>query len=132
MKFIGRATELKLLEKEYSSNRGSFVPVYGRRRIGKSQLLVEFTRDKPVLYFTALHSTNTQHLKTFWRQAARVTGIESLESAADWETLLQDTFSGRRSCGTPEAFNSNCRFPFASLSPLGNGNGKSTLCCNGV
>lgn len=97
MKFIGRATELELLGKEYRANRGSFVPVYGRRRIGKSQLLVEFSREKPVLYFTALQSTNTQNLRTFGRQAARVTGIKSLETATDWETLLQDTIAGWRS-----------------------------------
>jgi uncharacterized protein len=97
MKFIGRAAELELLKKEYQSSRGSFVPVYGRRRIGKSQLLIEFSRRKPVLYFTALQSTNTQNLQTFGRQAARVTGIKSLEAATDWETLLQDTVAGWRS-----------------------------------
>lgn len=99
MKFFGRAIELELLNREYQANRGSFVPVYGRRRIGKSQLLIEFSRGKPLLYFTALQSTNAQNLQAFGRLAARVTGVKSLEGAADWETLLQDTVASWRSKG---------------------------------
>ena len=72
------------------------MPVYGRRRVGKSQLLIEFAHGKPLLYFTALQSTNVQNILAFGRLAARVTGLKSLASASDWETLLQDTVTAWR------------------------------------
>jgi AAA+ ATPase superfamily predicted ATPase len=97
MQFIGRSVELDLLNREYRGDKGSFVPVFGRRRVGKSQLLVEFAHGKPLLYFTAMQSTNAQNLVAFGRQAAKLTGIQSLATAADWETLLQDTVAGWRS-----------------------------------
>lgn len=99
MKFIGRKAELKLLEKEYKAARGSFVPVYGRRRVGKSQLLIEFARQKPALYFTALQSTNAQNLREFGRMAAETTGLKSLADASSWETLLRDTVTAWRASG---------------------------------
>jgi AAA+ ATPase superfamily predicted ATPase len=91
MKFVGRKPELELLQREYCAKRGAFVPVYGRRRVGKSQLIVEFTRDKPTLYFTALQSSNVQNLHSFGKLAAKTTGLNSLAGASNWEDLLQDT-----------------------------------------
>jgi uncharacterized protein len=97
MKFIGRNAELALLENEYRAERGSFVPVFGRRRVGKSQLIIEFAHAKPHLYFTALQSTNTQNLLAFGRQAVALTGIQSLAKADNWETLLRDSVASWRS-----------------------------------
>ena len=44
--FVGRVKELKDLEEAYRSEKGEFVILYGRRRIGKTNLLVEFCKDK--------------------------------------------------------------------------------------
>ena len=41
--FIGRQSELRLLEEYYRSDRSEFCVLYGRRRIGKSTLLEKFT-----------------------------------------------------------------------------------------
>lgn len=43
--FIGRFQELSLLRKRYASGKFEFIGVYGRRRIGKTALLTEFSRD---------------------------------------------------------------------------------------
>jgi AAA+ ATPase superfamily predicted ATPase len=40
--FVGRSRELKVLEDAWDSEAGAFIPVYGRRRVGKSQLLIEW------------------------------------------------------------------------------------------
>lgn len=50
-KFVDRFQELGTLENEYNSNSSSFVVLYGRRRIGKTELLNEFSRNKNVSDF---------------------------------------------------------------------------------
>ena len=49
--FVGRKRELSLLEKVHESNRSAFIPIYGRRRVGKSQLILHFLKDKPGIYY---------------------------------------------------------------------------------
>lgn len=36
--FIGRVQELKFLESRYQSNQGELIVIYGRRRVGKTEL----------------------------------------------------------------------------------------------
>ena len=50
--FVGRRKELALLEQAWEAQSGAFIPVYGRRRVGKSELLVQFMAGKPALYVT--------------------------------------------------------------------------------
>jgi AAA+ ATPase superfamily predicted ATPase len=50
MRFYGRTAELKLMEHLYAA-APSFLVVTGRRRIGKTELIREFCRDKQALYF---------------------------------------------------------------------------------
>ena len=40
MQFVDRKQEIALLEREYVSEAASLVVVYGRRRVGKTALLV--------------------------------------------------------------------------------------------
>lgn len=42
--FIGRSRELAALGNAYASNRTEFIPVYGRRRVGKSELILGLDR----------------------------------------------------------------------------------------
>ena len=51
--FYGRTEELKLLEEKYNSGRFEFLPVYGRRRVGKTALLKKFAEGKNAVYFSA-------------------------------------------------------------------------------
>ena len=46
MEFIDRNVELAQLEKEYSREGSSFVVMYGRRRVGKTELLKHFIEGK--------------------------------------------------------------------------------------
>jgi AAA+ ATPase superfamily predicted ATPase len=52
--FIGRVEELNLLEKLYRSPRSSMVVIKGRRRVGKSRLVIEFAKNKTFLSFAGL------------------------------------------------------------------------------
>ncbi len=40
--FQGRADELRTLQERYDSGRFEFLPVYGRRKAGKTALLKKF------------------------------------------------------------------------------------------
>jgi len=44
--FVNRIEELELLENRIRSERAELIVVYGRRRIGKTALLLEFIRRK--------------------------------------------------------------------------------------
>jgi hypothetical protein len=51
-KFVGRETEVAILEEEWKKDGGRLIILYGRRRIGKTRLVSEFIREKKgILYF---------------------------------------------------------------------------------
>lgn len=59
--FIGRKYELKLLEDAYSSNKSCLAVIYGRRRIGKSSLVKQFSLNKPYFFsFEAVENEDTE------------------------------------------------------------------------
>ncbi len=49
--FIGRDAELRLLAQAFESRRSALIPIYGRRRVGKSELILRFMADKPGVYY---------------------------------------------------------------------------------
>ena len=62
---IAREDERMALEREYERDQASFVVVYGRRRIGKTSLLVDFLKDKCGVYFLATEESEAQNRATF-------------------------------------------------------------------
>ena len=46
MKFYNREKELELLKKTYARTGSDLIVISGRRRVGKSRLIVEFAKDK--------------------------------------------------------------------------------------
>jgi len=51
--FIDRKIELDLLDQHYRSNQAELFVLYGRRRVGKTELLRAFCEDKPHIFFIA-------------------------------------------------------------------------------
>ncbi|MGM9948064.1 ATP-binding protein [Floccifex sp.] len=90
MNFIGRKTELEKLNDEYQRN-GSFVVVYGRRRIGKTTLIKEFIKDKTAFYFLATEELETQSMKRLAGVIGRCTKNSLMKKAVftDWLDLFQ-------------------------------------------
>jgi uncharacterized protein len=43
--------QLDVLREAYAGRRSAFVPIYGRRRTGKSELILRFMREAPGLYY---------------------------------------------------------------------------------
>ncbi|AHF80571.1 dexx-box ATPase [Thermococcus paralvinellae] len=50
---------------ELWKRENAFLPVYGRRRVGKTRLIKEFIKDKPSLYYLARNSTYMDNLREF-------------------------------------------------------------------
>lgn len=51
--FIGREKELKFLNSHYETNGFDFIPIYGRRRVGKTELIQEFIKNKRAIIYSA-------------------------------------------------------------------------------
>ena len=61
--FIGRNEELKSLNRYYNSGRYECAIIYGRRRVGKTELITEFVKGKKHIYFTAVDGTYRKNLE---------------------------------------------------------------------
>lgn len=68
MRFIGREGELGFLESCYQSPKAQLVFLYGRRRVGKTETLFEFVKDKRHLFFAAPEATRSEQLVLFSRR----------------------------------------------------------------
>lgn len=70
MKFINRDKEMNLLESEWRSNEPSFAVIYGRRRIGKTRLILEFIEDKEGVYYVAEDTSEKAQISDFKEEFA--------------------------------------------------------------
>ena len=61
--FVGRKRELAQLQKRYQSGKFEFVGVYGRRRVGKTALLTEFTRSLKTGWCAAVEDDASLNLR---------------------------------------------------------------------
>ncbi|MCI4445676.1 MAG: ATP-binding protein [Candidatus Aminicenantes bacterium] len=64
MKFIDRERELNNLKAWWASKDAQLIVIYGRRRIGKTELIKHFIKDKPHIYFLAQQISEAENLKT--------------------------------------------------------------------
>jgi len=53
MDFVDREIELSFLRRADQENRSQFIVIYGKRRVGKTALVKEFSKDRPHVYFLA-------------------------------------------------------------------------------
>lgn len=67
MKFVNRKAELAVLQRAFDGAGFQFVPVYGRRRVGKTRLIQEFIQNKEAIYFLADSIAETEQLKILGR-----------------------------------------------------------------
>lgn len=86
-RFLNRTDELAMLNTRWASGEGQIFLVWGRRRVGKTELLLEFARDKRAIFFEATSGTRTDHLNDFSERLAEVTDRAGL-TAPDWRTAL--------------------------------------------
>ncbi len=91
--FIGRQQELNTLNKLYNSGKFEFAVIYGRRRVGKTALISEFTKDKDTIFFTGVETNAKQNLDNFSRCIMEYnTGIAVDSSFASFQSALEYVF----------------------------------------
>ena len=91
--FIGRERELKALNDLYISNKFEFAVIYGRRRIGKTELIRQFIGNKKAIYFMGIESNAKLNLENFSKSILEFnTGISSDTSFASFQSALEYVF----------------------------------------
>jgi uncharacterized protein len=89
-KFVGRKKELSMLENAFASESSVFIPVYGRRRVGKSELILQFLKKKTGIYFLGKRAQPGLQIREFLRESSVSLNVPLLKdfSASDWESAL--------------------------------------------
>ncbi len=88
--FIGRTAELALLDQAHKSSRSDLIPIFGRRRVGKSELIVRFMADKPGVYYLGQQSSTVLQVRAFLSEAASALDMPLLAELRmeDWRMAL--------------------------------------------
>lgn len=63
MKFINREIELKALIDKWAKGSSQLIIVYGKRRVGKTELIKQFIKDREAVYFLADKRSSLEQLR---------------------------------------------------------------------
>ncbi len=88
--FIGRKYELDFLNERYNSDKAEFVVLYGRRRVGKTELLGEFCKGKKHVFYTCNEYTRAKQLSEFSLKLLPTNAEASrfMKQFTDWESAF--------------------------------------------
>lgn len=86
--FVNREKELELLEREWK-NVPSMIVIYGRRRVGKTRLLVEFSRGKRVFFHTFMEGSKEEQIRNLREELAVFFNDDLFLSFSEWNPLLK-------------------------------------------
>ncbi|MCD8348952.1 MAG: ATP-binding protein [Lachnospiraceae bacterium] len=86
---IGRESELEQLEQLYVSKHFEFLVMYGRRRVGKTTILQEFSARHDVIFYSAQEKNDSLNLQDFSGTIQRYFDRQILAPFLSWE----DAFS---------------------------------------
>jgi len=90
IQFIGRKQELEFLNKKYKEKRLQFIPIYGRRRVGKTELIKEFIKNKKAIYFLADKGREINQINQFSQTAGEILKDNLLLNNAfnNWQDII--------------------------------------------
>jgi len=63
--FIDRERELAFLEEKWQEPKAQFIVLWGKRRVGKTELVKQFIKNKPHVYFLAESTNEKEQLHRF-------------------------------------------------------------------
>ncbi|MGN0350743.1 MAG: ATP-binding protein [Roseburia sp.] len=89
--FIGREAELHFLNEKYKEKQGQLVVLYGRRRVGKTETLREFCKDKQHVFFSCTQTTDRVQLQKFSKQLLKedIPAKQYISEFPDWEKAFR-------------------------------------------
>lgn len=85
---IGRNYELQEIEALYNSNKFEFLVLYGRRRIGKTTLLIDFAKMHNCFYFLSQEKSVNLNIKEFLALIKDYFNMDYMPSANDWAEVI--------------------------------------------
>ena len=88
MEFIGRESELKKLNELYDSDKFEFAVVYGRRRVGKTELLKKSIKTKKAIFYQALEQNNSLNIKIFCDMISKYFNISFSVNYNNWQDVF--------------------------------------------
>lgn len=91
---IGRARELNLLEQMYANEKFEFLVMYGRRRVGKTTILQEFSKKHETLFFSAQEKNDALNLQDFSKLAQQHFDGGYIADFSNWEDAF--SYVGRK------------------------------------
>lgn len=90
MVFHNRLNELAFLNEAWESRQAQLLVVYGRRRVGKTELLREFSGSRRQVFYVATQSSGPIQLRSLARAARAGLHEEAAGVAfADWEGVFE-------------------------------------------
>lgn len=89
--FIGREKELQFLNERYESNKAELIVLYGRRRVGKTETLKEFCKNKPNVFYSCKECTDREQLQSFSQIILQndIPASKYIKSFQNWEQLFK-------------------------------------------
>jgi len=90
-KFIDRKEEMQFLNEEYNRTQSSLIVLFGRRRVGKTELATTFMQNKNSIYYLVTEESETQNRFGFQEMVAEFCGNELLKHARldSWEPIFE-------------------------------------------
>lgn len=85
----GREKELKRLKELYDSKRFEFLIMYGRRRVGKTTLLEEFSRNTNSIFFPAREKNDALNLQDFSKTIQLHFNHSFIAPFPSWESAFE-------------------------------------------
>lgn len=89
--FIGREKELQFFEEKYNAPGGQLVVLYGRRRIGKTEILHKFCEDKPHIFYSCREISDAKQLAAFSERILKYgnPAAKYINTFQDWESAFK-------------------------------------------
>jgi uncharacterized protein len=90
MEFLDRVDELEALEEQWQADNARYFVLWGRRRVGKTELLNRFVAGKRAFFFEATDTTETSQLRALSEELAAVSSnpLLAAQPATTWTAAL--------------------------------------------
>ncbi len=112
--FIGREDEIAYLERRYASREPEFIVLYGRRRIGKTELALHFLGGKRGLYYLASKEGDRENIGMLAKEMSKLVNDSAFAAATypDWHSLFSSFVSHRGFAGKGKTIIVIDEFPY--------------------
>lgn len=100
MKFINRERELNFLESKWQEKGAQLIVIWGKRRVGKTELIKQFIKNKPYIYFLSQSTNETDQLRRFSQEVGKFFNDPFLQRRGfgDWVESFEYIKNKSRKC----------------------------------